>query len=803
MLAHLFSTTTPTNSHVNETNNPATPNHIPTGSDTTRHGTIVPDLSLLPMAVLVPTSPKRILFRECDILKYPSVDTVASEQLYLAAWAITAEVSQLEDTAIAVDASYYLQLFLDNPPYHEPLLPALGGLTGIQAHIESDLDSWKANKTTPFFIFNGQSVVGTDEVTVQRGKRAIAGTDEAWGLYFQSQANEAVAAFGSHRGAYLVHHLFPLLQGILKRRGLHFLVPPFNASAQLAYFDMIESEQISAIMGSQELLLYPIREFVIRFIDWDAGTFTAISKKGIIKTLGVTEPMFIDALLMTGTTFLPAFPPLKEPTITPRQPSSVQDAVNMLRTSEKSVATACNSFNDILGKRGDPNWLQKYRKARMSVDHFIYIAENGEIKVYNYDTLTQDNWEYLGYQLPAELFHYVNSGLIGARLPSWITHGQIVVYPTLDGGKPDEYKQLVTNQLMPFRELAMSLLLPRLHRGIQYKPITVKVWYDDKYSHKIEYRQQDNQALQRAQTWDISEATIQQHFPNAKHGSIIFEITALRKKDFAKTTFASGKPKGMVTADLILSVTIWRFLHLRGYVDDSHNLTSWGEALAKSLEALEPTVAKNPGVPGLFEAALLAYELLRFDLLNTRNQHPELNGLPMNGTEDEKASLLLISRCAILLKLRHQANGYTGPLSKNFLCFRSLSSSIREANRDVIEAIVASMFLHAQTKRERDDYLHIGQSLPFLADTDVALGIAVKTFLDDVHPNEPADQKAAKKAEFPGKFVPFATNFFEDLDIACDFFNALHTGVKTLTSEIPTADRGAWDKAATYLQLRR
>lgn len=35
------------------------------------------------------------------------------------------------------------------------------------------------------------------------------------------------------KGAYPIHHLFPLLQGILKRRGLHFLVPPFNASAQV------------------------------------------------------------------------------------------------------------------------------------------------------------------------------------------------------------------------------------------------------------------------------------------------------------------------------------------------------------------------------------------------------------------------------------------------------------------------------------------------------------------------------------------------------------------------------------------
>jgi hypothetical protein len=464
-------------------------------------------------------------------------------------------------------------------------------------------------------------------------------------------------------------------------------------------------------MGSQELLLYPIQDLVIRSINWTSQTFTGIQKKGIIKNLGVTESMFIDAFLMTGTSFLPGFPPLKEASITPRQPSTVQDAVNLLRTSEKSVTTACNAFNDILSKR-DPKWLQKYRRARMSVEHFIYIDETGEIKVHNHDTLTHDNWEYLGYRLPEELYYYLDRGLIGARLPSWISHGQAVVFPTMDGGSPEEYRHLVTNQLMELRQLAMFLVLPRMNRGIQFKPINVRVWYDDKYSQKIEYRPQDPQALralQQVHTWDVKMATVKQHFPDSKHGSVLFEVTALKNHDFAKSTITQAKIRNIGSGELIISITLWRYLHLRGYVNDSHQLTPWGEALAQSLEALEPTVKKHTTVPGLFQAVLLAYELLRLGLLNTRNQHSELNGLPINGSDDERASLLLISRCAILLKLRHQANGFTGPLSKNFLCFRSLSSSVRESCRDLFEAIVASLFLYAQAEREREDYTDLGQ----------------------------------------------------------------------------------------------
>jgi hypothetical protein len=474
---------------------------------------------------------------------------------------------------------------------------------------------------------------------------------------------------------------------------------------------MIDSDQCSAIMGSQELLLYPIQDLIIRHIDWESGTFTGIQKKSIIKNLGVTEPMFIDAFLMTGTSFLPGFPPLKEPSITPRQPSSVQDAVNLLRTAEKSVMTACNSFNDILSRK-DPNWLQKYRRARMSVDHFIYIDESGEIKVHNHDTLTHDNWEYLGYRLPAELYHYLDRGLIGARLPSWISHGQVVVFPTLDGVTSPEYTNLVTNQLMDLRQLAIFLVLPRMNRGIQFKPIKVRVWYDDKYSHKIEYRPQDPQALKaihQTHSWDVKKAIVKQYLPDAGRRTVLFEVTALKNHDFAKATVTEAKIRNIDSGDLVVSITLWRYLHLRGYVNDSHHLTPWGEALAKSLEALEPTVKQHPTVPGLFEAVLLAFELLRLDILNSRNQHSELNGLPMNGSDDDKASLLLISRCAIMLKLRHQANGYTGPLSKNFLCFRSLASSVRESCRDLTEAIVASMFLYAQAEREREDFLDIGQ----------------------------------------------------------------------------------------------
>lgn len=509
-------------------------------------------------------------------------------------------------------------------------------------------------------------------------------------------------------GAFRIQNLYPLFQRILKQRGLHFLVAPYTACAQLAYFDMIDSDQIGGVMGSQELLLYPIKDSVIRTIDWDNKSIQAISKKKVIRSLTPTgsESRFIDCFLMTGTSFLPPFPALLETSLYTTH--NISNAANLLRTSENSVATACASFNDILQRLGDPNWLDKYHKARMVVNHFIYIAENGEIRVNEYDTLTKDNHEYLGLQLPAELFHYLNTGLIGSRLLSYITHGQILVQPTLDGVISDEYKHLVTKQIVPIKEQALSLLIPRLHRGIQHKNITMRVWFDKNFSYTINRSLQPPPSQQVA-TWNVKQEDLQECFPADFAGPVSLEVLALANDDFVKKTFPQGRPiRGIDSTEMITSVAIWRFLHLRGYVDDEHKLTKWGNALATTLLALQDANENRPEVTGLDEAALLAFELLRFGLLNGKYVK-NLPGLPRKGSDTDKASVVLISQCASLLKLRHQALGYTGPLNKSLLTFRSFSTTIREADRDLIEAIVASMFMYGQSKRDRDDQLEISQ----------------------------------------------------------------------------------------------
>jgi hypothetical protein len=75
----------------------------------------------------------------------------------------------------------------------------------------------------------------------------------------------------------------------------------------------------------------------------------------------------------------------------------------------------------------------------------------------------------------------------------------------------------------------------------------------------------------------------------------------------------------------ILSNVLWRFLQLRGYVDEKHKLTAWGKCLESALSAVDP--ADN-----LEEAIFIAVEMLRMDLLNTTHWFSHVSGGPMRGS---------------------------------------------------------------------------------------------------------------------------------------------------------------------------
>lgn len=68
---------------------------------------------------------------------------------------------------------------------------------------------------------------------------------------------------------------------------------------------------------------------------------------------------------------------------------------------------------------------------------------------------------------------------------------------------------------------------------------------------------------------------------------------------------------------------------------------------------------------------------------------------------------MLVSRVACLGKIRHSAKGYSGPLSRHMLAYHSIVSNVHASLRDLLEMIVAAMFLEGLVDRDRNDWADI------------------------------------------------------------------------------------------------
>lgn len=111
---------------------------------------------------------------------------------------ISGPIDQLKGKRLIVEAENFLDILLTSQPTREPLLPALGGLPfALKKHLDAHLANFEEAGITPTFVFNGLEYACQDRNSVSRESRTAAQSlNEAWSLYSQSKADDAVAEFG-------------------------------------------------------------------------------------------------------------------------------------------------------------------------------------------------------------------------------------------------------------------------------------------------------------------------------------------------------------------------------------------------------------------------------------------------------------------------------------------------------------------------------------------------------------------------------------------------------------------------------
>jgi hypothetical protein len=734
-------------------------------------------------------------------------------------WAARAGIEELDGleslsgVRVGIDAAHYInaRVLQYNDTAKEPLLSAIGGLPLILKHqVETDLSKWQQYNILPFFVFSGLAV-GKEEDPFRHKMEQSQVNAMAWGLYNQHEADKAVTTFAE--STYVTpEELFRALQNILYQHNLPFQVAPYRACAQLAYLVDPTREFVSAVAGSSELFLFGCDKIISSW-DLPPGEFRFITRqkcieaiKADMKRLGngdITENMFVDACLLAGSPILPTFPILETargknmPSASLPKPVA---AMEMILTHGRSAQSVILHYQDDPRLRS-VNYKEKFATAQAVIRHHLLLTAEGKVDSLDFASRPNNMHEIIGPRLPDELYWYLNKGFIGSRVLNWRVSNEIIEVQPLDGGDSDEYRTLVREKLTPLRVSAIALLSQALHRFWQHKDLTLKCWFTDArsqhYTSNISMRDVPD-VRSAVSKWNVKDSAVKEAISKSPGDGLIGPaVLSLRDSDFASKSLVKKDENNMLrTEDEILFNAVWRFLTLRDYVDINHKLTPWGEVLATTMAALN-------GNTQLEEPAIIAIELLRLDLLNTRNMFA-YTGAPMRGTDFDRRNNLLVSRIACLGTLRHKPIGFTGPLSQHLLAYHSMITAVRNTLRDLAEVSLTHMCLNGEVQRSFEDPSPLGMKLPFLLPNDCALGIAVKSYLDELTVHEDPTSQEAKDAVLETaskRYFPQCVGLPTDLNVAFSLWDAVYAGVKASGNLVK--ERKVWDEVDEWLAGRR
>ncbi|KAI9667560.1 MAG: hypothetical protein M1821_000376 [Bathelium mastoideum] len=708
-----------------------------------------------------------------------------------------APISELDGAVIAIEASHYLNRLLVNPNLKEPLLAALGGLPFTMRNtVSNDMAAFRTAGITPVFIFDGIDVSKT-RALFQQADEAVRANSTAWNLYNQHHAVDAVAAFGESC-AVTPETFYRYFQLLLKELGVDFQVAPYSALAQLAYLEQHGSEFVDAVCGSSEILLFDVDK-VITKLDLQQGEFTWLKKRACLESLGnIPSEVFVDACMLSGSAFLPTLPQLDASNL--RKPTKIKAALDLMNNFGRSGIAVCLHYQD------DPqirqmDYLDRYRRSRLAVKHHVILTKDGKLELFDQVSAPGDSHEFIGQRLPDEVYYYLSKGLVGPRVLNWRTTGEIAQGPPLDNGESSDYQRFVRNQIIPLRVAALSVLSHHLHRVYLHKDVMLRVWFDrNNTTPLIMGEAADPKPV--FLHWNVGSAAFTNKVNELKDhgisGVLGVAVASLADQTFAKQTIIKkDESNPLRSKDEVAFNTLWRFLHLRGYIDSDHFLTPWGQVLQRGLEAAGSDTE-------IQEAVFIAIELLRLELLHYHYMFTGYSHAPSRGSDDDRKYNTLISRVASLGRLGHKAIGFTGPLSRHLLGYHSMITTMRKALRDLEEMCLLTLFLRGDAERERDNFAELSFTLPFLTDNDVGMGIAVKSYLDELasheNPTSPSTRDAVRK-KGSEEWFPHCIDYAADLDRAFKIWDAVYAAVKDSGDLVK--EKKFWRNTDEWLAQRR
>lgn len=266
--------------------------------------------------------------------------------------------------------------------------------------------------------------------------------------------------------------------------------------------------------------------------------FSFIDRSEWMQNLSVqSSDQFIDACLLSGTSFCRPLPMKPE--------RKIPELLHMLRSNGDTGLSLCRNMEH------DPmivesQYVDRFRRARLRVKHSVILTTDGKVEPMDPDNVPRDLHELVGQHLPDEIYYYLSVGAIGSRLLNDISCQEMYEQVPLDGGASEEYRNLVSEKLMPIKQMSIALLTKWMHRAYQYREYEYRFWYDE--SKRVSFKPAElGEPDVKVKTWKVSKETLQSSSEyaalKAVKPSLIFAIRSLADGSFAKKTLEDQKSK--------------------------------------------------------------------------------------------------------------------------------------------------------------------------------------------------------------------------------------------------------------------
>ncbi|CAG8538773.1 13168_t:CDS:2 [Acaulospora colombiana] len=446
------------------------------------------------------------------------------------------------------------------------------------------------------------------------------------------------------------------------------------------------------------------------------GTCLWLNKKNILNDLTLTDEQFLDVCIIAGSPLSPEFINFNF--------KSVHDLIKQHRNGFSAV----QSYAADHGGGVKANYIEAFCRNRCAIKYHMVLTDEGQVKPMNEESSPSDIHDIIGYRLPDEVYYYLSRGLMSPQVINTLISGVLIENPPLCNGETQEYRQFLNN-LLPLRTQAMGLLTQPLHPFYQSKRVVSFYWFEPSTEHILNHNAAPS-VHEVLNTWNVMERGLEEEKKAQKTSTIDLAFclrATVTSEQAAKTVMPKDNNKALSSRDEICANVLWKLLELREFLTHSqHTHTVWGTAFHKAFSASKSNRESHQ------EQLFIALELIRFGCVHGNHYSKAYYSAPSNVSDEDKKHILLISRTLSLMPAKFKGIPWVGPLCRELLAFNSFVKVLNRSLRNLCEMLTLSMFLNGDCVKERQDYLDIALSLPFLCDVNTGMGIIAKIYLENV-----------------------------------------------------------------------